>query len=115
MSSKSSGAVPAPATCWVSACTTRGSVLADYEFVIIQERSNRLVYIAHPSGQSRTEFLSTSVTENSVVFENPEHDFPQRVGYRRQGRELAAWVEGAMGGPARRVDFLYQAVVCAAS
>ena len=32
-----------------------------------------------------------------VVFENPGHDFPQRVIYERQGDVLNARIEGRMG------------------
>jgi hypothetical protein len=28
--------------------------------------------------------------ENSIVFENPEHDYPQRIYYWREGKELKA-------------------------
>ena len=54
-------------------------------------------------------------SETSVVFENPEHDFPQRVGYRRDGADgLQAWIEGQANGKSRRVDFSYQRARCEA-
>ena len=33
-----------------------------------------------------------------VVFENPEHDYPQRILYLRDGDELTARIEGTAGG-----------------
>jgi hypothetical protein len=92
--------------------TVRGGELAAYELVVIRERGDRLVYIAHPSGQPSAEFLSTSLSEGSVTFENPGHDFPQRIGYRRQGPSLQAWIEGTKDGQARRVEFPYRHVAC---
>jgi hypothetical protein len=36
---------------------------------------------------------------NEVVFENPEHDFPKRIGYRLVSADsLEAWVDGGCTG-----------------
>ena len=70
------------------------------------------MYVAHPSGQPAAEFLSTTVSGDTVLFENPAHDFPQRIGYRRQGASLLAWIEGARNGKTRRVEFPYRRVAC---
>ena len=93
--------------------TVRGGKTAEYELVVIKEQDGRLAYEAHPSGQPRATFLSTTVSETSVVFENAEHDFPQRVGYRRESPDsLQAWIEGTVSGESRRVDFSYQRASC---
>ena len=93
--------------------TVRGGKTTEYELVLIKEQNGRLAYEAHPSGQPSAMFLSTIVSETSVVFENPEHDFPQRVGYRRAGADsLQAWIEGQVNGKSRRVDFSYQRARC---
>jgi hypothetical protein len=53
------------------------------------------------------------VTDTTVVFENPQHDFPQRVGYERKGGDaLLAWIEGTRNGQTRRVEFPYRRVAC---
>lgn len=93
--------------------TVRGSKLVEYELVLITEQEGRLAYEAHPSGQPTATFMATTATDTSVVFENPQHDFPQRVGYRRNGADaLDAWVEGQADGKSRRVDFAYQRARC---
>lgn len=92
--------------------TVRGGEMTEYELVVVRERGDRLVYVAHPSGQPSAEFLSTTVERESVVFENPGHDFPQRIGYRRQGISLLAWIEGTRDGKPRRIEFPYQRVPC---
>jgi len=93
--------------------TVRGSNLVEYELVLIKEQAGRLAYEAHPSGQPTATFTATTASDGSVVFENPQHDFPQRVGYRRDGADsLQAWIEGQVSGKPRRVDFSYQRARC---
>ena len=93
--------------------TVRGIKLVEYELVLIKEQEGRLAYEAHPSGQPTATFMATTASDSSVVFENPQHDFPQRVGYRRNGADaLEAWIEGQANGKSRRVDFSYQRARC---
>jgi len=93
--------------------TVRDGRLVEYEFVVLREDGDRLAYEAHPSGQPSAVFHARELTDGRVVFENPDHDFPQRVGYERRGAEtLAAWIEGTVSGRDRRVDFLYGRVAC---
>ena len=93
--------------------TVEGDSLVEYEQVMILERGGRLVYAARPSGQAPAEFESIAVTDSSVTFENAAHDFPQRVLYRRVGRDsLVARVEGTRGGQVRGVDFAYRRGAC---
>jgi hypothetical protein len=56
----------------------------EYELVVIREQGEKLAYEAHPSGQPSAVFLSDTVSDSAVVFHNPRHDFPKRVGYERQ-------------------------------
>jgi len=95
--------------------TTRGEKLIEHEFVLLTERDGRLAYEAHPSGQATATFMSKPISGREVVFEDPTHDFPQRVGYRSTGPgQLLAWVEGTSGGRARRIEFAYRIVNCVA-
>ena len=93
--------------------TIRGDSLIDYEFVVLRQSGDRLAYEAHPSGQSPTTFLSASITDSAVTFENLQHDFPQRVGYNRRGADsLVAWISGPRGGTTRRMEFPYKRLRC---
>ena len=94
--------------------TVKGNALVEYEFVVLRERDGRLVYIAHPSAQPSAEFTSTSISADSVVFENPQHDFPQRIGYQRKGDGLDAWIDGTHDGKTQRVQFHYRRGSCEA-
>lgn len=70
-----------------------------FEFIRIELRDGKPVYLAMPGGRSpATAFPMTSQSANRIVFENPAHDFPQRVIYWRDGKRLCARVEGTMDG-----------------
>lgn len=58
-------------------------------------------------GQPPTPFVLKPGGEGEAVFENPAHDFPQRVIYRRCGADLCARIEGTVGGKARTVEWRY--------
>lgn len=50
-------------------------------------------------------FPLTRCAEGRLLFENPQHDFPQRVAYERgEDGTLLAWVEGGD----RKLTFTYQ-------
>jgi hypothetical protein len=94
--------------------TVRGdSMVVEYEQLRLFQKAGRAVYHAAPSGQTPTEFEAKATTDTMVVFENPAHDFPQRVIYRKRGADsLLARVEGTMNGQARGVDFPYARARC---
>jgi hypothetical protein len=92
--------------------TVRANQLIEYEWVLLRDHDDVLEYEAHPSGQPVAVFSAGTATPNEVVFENPAHDFPQRVGYRRDGDSLLGWIEGTSNGKSRRVEFPYRSVAC---
>jgi hypothetical protein len=69
-----------------------------FEFLRIEQRDGKLAYVAMPGGRPATIFPLKSLTDARVVFENPTHDFPQRVIYWKDGARLCARVEGTMQG-----------------
>jgi hypothetical protein len=93
--------------------TVRGGKLVEYETIVIRQQGNQLAYEAHPSGQRSAVFLSSTITGTLVLFENPQHDFPQKIGYQLGADgTLLAWIEGASKGQSRRVEFPYRRVSC---
>jgi hypothetical protein len=93
--------------------TVRGDSLIEYEQLRISERAGKAIYHALPSGQQPSEFTAASVSDSIVVFENPQHDFPQRIIYRKRGADsIIARIEGTMNGRVRGVDFPYAKVRC---
>jgi hypothetical protein len=88
--------------------SVRGGRTTEFEFLQIADVKGSLAYIARPSGQAETTFPVKTLTEREVVFENPTHDFPQRVIYRRNADgNVTARIEGTMNGQLRGVDFPY--------
>lgn len=55
-------------------------------------------YYSMPNGAPVTEFLMKSNEKQRVVFEDPAHDFPQRIIYQRDGDRLRARIEGEVDG-----------------
>ncbi|WOJ92747.1 DUF6265 family protein [Congregibacter variabilis] len=74
-----------------------GSDIAFYELLYIKEVGGTLTYTAHPSGQNPATFLVQEMGDKRVVFENPQHDYPQLISYESDGTELTA-VISAMNG-----------------
>jgi hypothetical protein len=94
--------------------TVEGDSVVEFEQVRLHERGGRLVYATAPSGQPPAEFESALVSDSTATFENPAHDFPQRIIYRRLGTDsLVARIEGVRGGRLRDVDFTYRRAACA--
>ena len=92
--------------------TVRAGKLISYETTLIREQGTTLTFEAHPSGQPSATFTSSSFTESGVVFENPTHDFPQRIGYERKGDALLAWISGSQNGKTRRIEYPFLRVAC---
>eukprot|EP01034_Spumella_vulgaris_P013587 gene13587-17343_t len=93
----------------VGRTVAKGQTVA-YEFVVLREGANgEITYTAKPSGQAEASFKLVRGTATEAVFENPEHDFPQRVIYTLQsdGGLLAA-IEGTKNGKTRRIEFPYR-------
>ena len=55
-------------------------------------------YVAQPGGRPPTSFRQAAIGEGWIRFENPAHDFPQRVEYRREGNTLLAEISGPGDG-----------------
>lgn len=93
--------------------TVSNGKTTEYEFVIIREAGGRLEYVAKPSRQPEAVFTSVRVTNDEAIFENPRHDFPTRIHYRRQPDGMLASVEGSINGNRRTIEFPYRAAPCA--
>ncbi len=90
--------------------TVRDGRTVAFEFLRIVLRDGVAVYIASPNGQPPTEFVSTGHGADWIAFENPQHDFPQRIAYRREGSRLLAEISGpGPGGDTTTVPFHFSA------
>jgi hypothetical protein len=85
----------------------------EFEFMRIREEKGDIFYTSKPSGQPEASFKLVKASENEAVFENPQHDFPQRIIYRRQSDgSLRARIEGERNGMQSGVDFPFVRVKC---
>jgi hypothetical protein len=85
----------------------------EHEFLRIYSAGDTLVYAANPSGQQPTEFRSTRVAGSEIVFENPAHDFPTRIEYRRVAADsITATVASDRPGARRPLVFAYVRNAC---
>lgn len=70
-----------------------------FEFLRIEQQGDQIVYLSMPNGRSpATPFPLKEVSGLRVVFENPAHDFPQRIIYWKDGQDLRARIEGTVNG-----------------
>ena len=93
--------------------TVRKGKVVEHEFVQIREGpGGDLFYISQPSGQKEAAFQLTSLTDTEAVFENPQHDFPQKIicTLRADGTLLAASEGPGPDGQVKRIEYPYQRV-----
>ncbi|MBI2814735.1 MAG: hypothetical protein HYX71_10665 [Opitutae bacterium] len=90
----------------------RGKVV-EHEFIQIRKGPGGALYhIALPSGQKEAAFQLVSLSSTEAVFENKEHDFPQKISYARQpdGSLLAAIEGPGKDGQTKRIEYPYKRV-----
>lgn len=89
----------------VGSTVKHGKTVA-FEFLRIEARAEGLVYIAQPGGRSPgTEFVATLLTGDEARSENPEHDFPTWILYRRTGPETCV---ATIGDAEDRFELAYR-------
>ena len=85
----------------------------EFEFMrIMQDANGEVFFVANPSGQRDARFRLISSTKTEARFENPNHDFPQRIIYRREGDTLLGRIEGTTKGQSKAIDFPLKRTSC---
>lgn len=106
---------PAGGTMLGMSRTVKAGRTLEYEFMRIHAdpKGTGLLFTAQPSGQRETTFASRSIAPGEVTFENPDHDFPQRIIYRRLAEgSMLGRIEGIRAGSLRAVDFPMKRQAC---
>jgi hypothetical protein len=81
------------------------TVFWEYLRVVAQDGGWAMV-VLHSRNPQAVTFRATRISSGEAIFENPEHDFPQRILYRKQpDGSLFARIEGKEKGKERGVDF----------
>ena len=86
--------------------TVKDGKTSGHEFMQIRAGAgDNLVFIAKPHNKPEGTFTAKSASSSEIVFENLDHDFPQRVIYRLQADgTLKPRIEGLRNGVERGND-----------
>ena len=87
--------------------TVAGDKTVEFEYLRIEQRADGIYYVAHPKARCpATDFKLTKSSATEAVFENPQHDFPKRIIYRKTGDDsLTASIDGGEGSKAMTFSF----------
>jgi Domain of unknown function (DUF6265) len=88
--------------------TVAGGRTVEFEYLRIEQRADEIYYVASPKGRCPgTDFRLTRISGQEAIFENPEHDFPKRISYRKNSDgSLTASIDGGAGTKA--MTFAYR-------
>lgn len=79
------------------------------ETVSLEQRGGQLYYVPTVNGQNEgkpVRFTLTHITDRRLVFENPAHDFPQKVSYTLiHADSLLAEISGTVQGQIKTRQF----------
>lgn len=85
----------------------RDGALREFEFLRVQSGEGRAIaYVAQPGGGGPVAFPLVQHDAMSATFENPAHDYPQRIRYARDGDVMTATISAIDGSKAR--SWVYQ-------
>jgi len=86
----------------------RGGRLVAWEFLRIGTTAEGTFYYASPRSAPPTAFRLVERSQRRVVFENREHDFPQRILYWLDAEgALHARIEGPQGGKTLSEEWVF--------
>jgi hypothetical protein len=93
--------------------TITGGKVEEYELIVLRAVDGRVDYEAHPSFQTPAVFTASHLSDTLLVFQNPRHDFPKVIAYRKAGPDsLVASVAAGTAPGDRTIAFPYHRVAC---
>lgn len=94
--------------------TVAGGKTIAFEYLrITEDPDGKVSYRPSPGGQGTVTFQLVKATATEAVFENPAHDFPQRIAYELKEGQLVARIELLDGK--KRQEFPMRSVSCTGS
>ncbi len=85
--------------------TMKGQDTALLEKLKLIIKENAIYYVADvPENKQLVYFKLTEISENAFSCENPEHDFPKRISYQKDGDKLKATISGN----GKSVDYFFE-------
>jgi len=83
----------------------KGEDTLNMEKIKIRAENNSIYYIADvPGNKKPVLFRFTSITDNSFVCENPQHDFPKKIVYEKSANKLKA----VISGNGKSIEYLFE-------
>ena len=94
--------------------TIAGGKTVFIEYAQIAEAKGETAYtVSLGMGARPVSFKLVKSSDSEAVFENPAHDFPQRIIYRLESKDsLFARIEGKEKGVSKGMDFRYKRTSC---
>jgi hypothetical protein len=88
----------------------RGADTVFFETIKIEQRGADFFYVARRvNNKQPVDFKFVGYKKDSIVFENSNHDFPQRIVYfRLSDNAFYACIDGMDAGKYSRIEFPYQ-------
>jgi hypothetical protein len=81
------------------------------ENLYLKKFADQWAYVAVPENQSITLFALTEHSPKKFLFENQEHDFPQKISYEfHKDGSMTAAIEGEVNGEIKRREFTFKIV-----
>lgn len=78
----------------------------DMRIEMLNGELHYIVTVHNHNENSAIPFRLTSSTNNSVIFENPDHDFPQKIEYTfKNNNSIHAVVSATLNEKIRKLDF----------
>jgi hypothetical protein len=72
----------------------QGKDTLHYETIVLEAHANQVLSVATVRGQNQNKPVSFRQTKPGV-FENPKHDYPQKISYRRNAKgQMIAQISG---------------------
>ena len=72
---------------------------------VVREADGKLAFWAIAADQKPVRFVAMKTGPNEIIFENAQHDFPQRIRYWRDGKALKAEISLIDGSKAVNFGF----------
>lgn len=77
----------------------------------IEPRDGSLVLVVRVGDDEPVTFTATRVKRHEITFENPNHDYPQRIFYQLASKDsLFARIDGATDEETMKEDFSYRRI-----
>jgi len=93
----------------VGANLTSAKGKASFEYLRIVRSDDTWTYWASPMGRAAVPFRMVESGAQSAAFANPEHSFPARIVYWREGDELLARIEGTLRDKPAAIEWRFAA------